>query len=495
MKKTKPWISRLLLTAFMAVGMLAPGAAFADVNASGGSDSPAATEEAKGDEAKTHAYNYEKIEQQGAENAFFTTSNLWLLLAAALVFIMHLGFATLEAGLSRSKNTVNVLFKNVFIICIGVLAYAIWGFNAMYPGSAFEDGKPLPAEEADWNGYFATGSWFGNPETEPAKIDEWNQSNLSDGYADYNWWTDFIFQAMFAATAATIVSGAVAERIKLSSFMVFAILLVMFAYPVSGAWKWGTGFLDNQGFYDFAGSSIVHAFGGFAALACVILLGARKGKYTSDGIKPIPGHSMPLATIGVFLLFLGWFGFNGGSVLSADPLLVGHVFVTTALAACAGGFAAIVASWIKFQKPDLSMALNGLLGGLVGITAGADTVGMGSAIVIGLIAGVIVVGSIVFFDSIKIDDPVGAISVHGVCGIWGTVAVGIFSFNPAHTIGMQLKGTLIISAWAFLFSLVVFGIIKAVMSVRVDEEEEVQGLDLAEHGQEAYPDFTVKSEN
>tara|TARA_Y100000588_G_scaffold342105_1_gene386682 strand:- start:493 stop:1107 length:615 start_codon:yes stop_codon:yes gene_type:complete len=204
---------------------------------------------------------------------------------------------------------------------------------------------------------------------------------------------------------------------------------------------------------------------------------------------------MPLATIGVFLLFLGWFGFNGGSVLSADPLLVGHVFVTTALAACAGGFAAIVASWIKFQKPDLSMALNGLLGGLVGITAGADTVGMGSAIVIGLIAGVIVVGSIVFFDSIKIDDPVGAISVHGVCGIWGTVAVGIFSFNPAHTIGMQLKGTLIISAWAFLFSLVVFGIIKAVMGVRVDEEEEVQGLDLAEHGQEAYPDFTVKSEN
>ena len=202
---------------------------------------------------------------------------------------MHLGFATLEAGLSRSKNTVNVLFKNVFIICIGVLAYAIWGFNAMYPGSAFEDGKPLPAGEADWNGYFATGSWFGNPETEPAKIDEWNQSNLSDGYADYNWWTDFIFQAMFAAKAATIVSGAVEERIKLSSFMVFAILLVMFAYPVSGAWKWGTGFLDNQGFYDFAGSSIVHAFGGFAALACVILLGARKGKYTSDGDQAYPG--------------------------------------------------------------------------------------------------------------------------------------------------------------------------------------------------------------
>ena len=197
-------------------------------------------------------YKYDAIENPGADNAFFTTSNLWLLLAAALVFIMHLGFSTLEAGLSRSKNTVNVLFKNVFIICIGVLTYAVWGFNAMYPGSAYDDdGKPLPAEEAAWNGKVAKGSWFGNPETTQEKVDEWNNGQLSDGYADYNWWTDFIFQAMFAATAATIVSGAVAERIKLSSFMVFAVLLVMFAYPISGAWKWGGGFLDAGGFYDF----------------------------------------------------------------------------------------------------------------------------------------------------------------------------------------------------------------------------------------------------
>ena len=483
----------------------------------------------KKEKEELNVYDYDSIEKQGADNPFFTTSNLWLLLAAGLVFLMHLGFATLESGLSRSKNTVNVLFKNVFIICIGVLCYALWGFNSMYPGNTYyataeevgevktasgkvkvyaKDDKSAPAGalkvgdnylkpagEDNWGGYFAAGSWFGNPESKPTEAKKWNQDNLSSDYGDYNWWTDFIFQAMFAATAATIVSGAVAERIKLSSFMIFTVLLVMIAYPISGSWKWGYGFLDYGGFYDFAGSSVVHSFGGFAALACAMLLGPRKGKYTDDGIKPIPGHSMPLATIGVFLLFLGWFGFNGGSVLNADPLLVGHVFVSTALAACAGGFAAIVASWVKFQKPDLSMALNGILAGLVGITAGADTVGMGSAVIIGLIAGVLVVFSIVFFDSIKIDDPVGAISVHGICGIWGTIAVGIFSFNADHSFATQLKGTLIISGWAFAFSLVVFGAIKAIMGVRVDEEEEVQGLDLSEHGQEAYPDFTVKSES
>ena len=466
-----------------------------DASDGGDAESASESDEEVAATSGVNKYKYDAIENPGADNAFFTTSNLWLLLAAALVFIMHLGFSTLEAGLSRSKNTVNVLFKNVFIICIGVLTYAVWGFNAMYPGSAYDDdGKPLPADEAAWNGKVAKGSWFGNPETTQEKVDEWNNGQLSDGYADYNWWTDFIFQAMFAATAATIVSGAVAERIKLSSFMVFAVLLVMFAYPISGAWKWGGGFLDAGGFYDFAGSSIVHAFGGFAALACVIVLGPRLGKYTDSGMKPIPGHSMPLATIGVFLLFLGWFGFNGGSVLSADPLLVGHVFVTTALAACAGGFASIIVSWAKFQKPDLTMGLNGMLAGLVGITAGADTVGMGSAIIIGLIAGLIVVFSIVLFDSIQIDDPVGAISVHGVCGIWGTVAVGIFSFNPEHSFVTQLKGTLIISAWAFLFSLIVFSALKAIMGVRVSEEEETVGLDKSEHGQEAYPDFTIASE-
>ena len=408
------------------------------------------------------------VEQYGTTFDFFTTSTLWTLIAAALVFVMHLGFATLESGLAQSKNTVNILFKNVFIICMGIITYAIYGFNSMYPG--------------DYNGFFA----FGSPISEA----DYGGTDFSYGGTGLcmTGWADFIFQAMFAATAATIVSGAVAERIKLSSFMVFATLLVMFAYPAFGSWKWGGGWLDNMGFYDFAGSSVVHAFGGFAALACVLVLGPRNGKYVDGKIKPIPGHSMPLAAIGVFLLFLGWFGFNGGSVLSANPEGVSFVFVTTALAAAAGGLSSIATSWATMKKPDLSMALNGVLAGLVGITAGADSVSVAASIIIGLIAGVLVVFSILFFDKIKVDDPVGAISVHGICGIWGTLAVGIwgeFSFVT------QLIGTLSYAVAAFVFSFIVFSIIKALMGVRVSEREETQGLDIGEHGQEAYV-FTAK---
>ncbi len=409
--------------------------------------------------------DYETFMAGGDSVSFFTISNLWLLVSAALVFVMHLGFATLESGLCQAKNTTNVLFKNVFIISAGILTYALFGFNAMYPG--------------DFNGFFAMGSWFG--------VDNADVSMVTAEYnAGYTWWTDFIFQAMFAATAATIVSGAVAERVKLSSFMIFAVLLVGFAYPVAGSWKWGGGWLDAKGFYDFAGSSIVHAFGGFAALACALLLGPRAGKYVDGKIRPIPGHSMPLATIGVFLLFLGWFGFNGGSVLSADPRGVSYVFVTTALAAASGAIASMLVSWIVLKKPDLSMALNGVLAGLVGITAGADVIGMGDSILVGAIAGVIVVFSIIFFDRIKIDDPVGAISVHGICGMWGTIAVGFFSTNPEHSVGIQILGTLSYAAAAFIFSIIVFGAIKAIMGVRVSEEEESRGLDISEHGQEAY---------
>jgi len=409
------------------------------------------------------------METPGA--AFFTISNLWLLISAALVFIMHLGFATVESGLGQSKNTVNILFKNVFIISMGIITYALWGFNAMYPG--FAEGSA---------GIFAMGSWFDV---------EASVGMMTSEYADYTWYTDFIFQAMFAATAATIVSGAVAERIKLSSFMIFATLLVTFAYPITGSWQWGGGWLSAMGFYDFAGSSLVHGFGGFAALACVIILGPRTGKYVGGKIKPILGHSMPLATIGVFLLFLGWFGFNGGSVLNADPYLVSLVFVTTALAAAAGGLGAIFTSWLFLKKPDLSMALNGVLAGLVGITAGADSIMPAYAILTGLIAGILVVFSIIFFDKIKIDDPVGAISVHGVCGIFGTLAVALFS--DAAPFVVQLIGTLSIGAFAFIFSMIVFGIIKAVMGVRVSAEEEAEGLDIGEHGQEAYPDFANSS--
>jgi Amt family ammonium transporter len=396
----------------------------------------------------------------------FMIDNLWILISAAFVFIMHLGFATLETGLTRQKNTVNILFKNLFIISVGIISYALTGFNTMYPG--------------DFNGYLAIKGWIGF---------DGDVANLTNQYADYTYWSDFIFQAMFAATAATIVSGAVAERVKLSGFMLYATILVAFLYPIAGSWKWGGGWLDQMGFYDFAGSSLVHAFGGFAALGAVLVLGPRIGKYVDGQIRPILGHSMPLATIGVFLLWLGWYGFNGGSVLSADPGLVSLVFVTTTLAAAAGCLAAIITSYIYLKKPDITMGLNGILAGLVGITAGADTVTWGSAMLIGLIAGIIVVFAIVIIDRIKIDDPVGAISVHGVCGIWGTVAVGIFSTNPEHSLSTQLIGTLCYAAFAFVASLILASLAKATLGFRVDEDEEYEGLDLSEHGQPAYADF------
>ena len=404
---------------------------------------------------------------------FFTTSMLWTVIAAALVFIMHLGFATLESGLTQQKNAVNIMFKNVFIISIGILSYAVIGFNTHYPG--------------DFNGWISFGSYIGD--LSGPGMDDFGYGGVGLAMTAYG---DFIFQAMFAATAATIVSGAVAERVKLGSFMLFATILVAIGYPVVGSWHWGGGWLGTLegGFYDFAGSSVVHAFGGFAALACVLVLGPRSGKYVDGKVKPILGHNMPLATIGVFLLFLGWFGFNGGSVLSANPAGIGLVFTTTALAAAAGAVASILVSWFFLKKPDLSMALNGILAGLVGITAGADAMGPGAAIIVGAIAGVIVVFSIIFFDKIKVDDPVGAISVHGVCGIWGTLAVGIFGGAVFLT---QLVGTLAVSIAAFVFSLIVFFIIKVAFGVRVSPEEESKGLDLSEHGQEAYPDFASTS--
>ena len=395
----------------------------------------------------------------------FLVNNLWLLIAAFLVFAMHLGFSTLESGLTQSKNTVNILFKNVFIIAAGLLTYYFFGFNTHYPG--------------DFNGFFSWGGMAGV--AEGGMI-----ANQTEVYAGYTWWTDFIFQAMFAATAATIVSGAVAERIKLTSFMIYAVLLVGVLYPIVGSWHWGGGFLGNflgGAFYDFAGSTVVHAFGGFAALACVIILGPRAGKYTKDGIKPILGSNMPLATIGVFLLWLGWFGFNGGSVLNADANLVSFVFVTTALAAAGGALGAIIISWLFLKKPDLSMALNGILAGLVGITAGADAMSIPSAILVGLIAGVFVVFSKVGLDKFKIDDPGGAISVHGVCGLWGTWAVAIFGDANLVT---QVVGSLVVAGAAFAFSAIVFTILKGTMGIRVDEETEAKGLDVEEHGAPAY---------
>ncbi len=422
------------------------------------------------------AYSAFAQEEAGptAADAIFTANNIWMLVATFLVFIMHLGFASLESGLTRAKNTTNILFKNVSIISIGILTYALVGFNLMYPGE------------------FSIGQFFGfagfgiaSPEGAAGLIE----------YADggYTYWTDFIFQAMFAATAATIVSGAVAERIKLSSFLVFSTIFVGIVYTEAGSWKWGGGWLDAMGFYDFAGSTLVHSVGGWGALIGAIILGPRIGKYTKSGLKPIPGHSLPLAAIGVFMLWFGWYGFNGGSVLSADPGLISLVFVTTSLAAAAGVMGAMMLSWIVFRKPDLSMILNGALAGLVGITAGADVMTPMSSVIIGFIAGLIVVGSVIFFDKIaKVDDPVGAISVHLVCGIWGTLAVGIFAAEYSFT--TQLIGVAAYGVFTVVCALILFLGLKVTMGLRVSEEEEFAGLDIGEHGMMAYPDFQQVAE-
>ena len=412
------------------------------------------------------AYAQEEVSQE-----LFTVNNTWMLVATFLVFIMHLGFATLESGLTQAKNTVNILFKNTGIVAIGLLTYAVVGFNLMYPGD------------------FSIGQFFGFA---GFGLDP-GADGLTIAYADgnYTYWTDFIFQAMFAATAATIVSGAVAERIKLGPFLIFTTIYVAIIYPIAGSWKWGAGWLDQMGFYDFAGSTLVHSVGGWAALVGIIVLGPRMGKYVNGKIRPVAGHSMPLATIGVFLLWLGWFGFNGGSVLSADAGLVSLVFVTTSLAAAAGIIGAMAVSWSVQHKPDLTMVLNGALAGLVGITAGADTVSVNSSMLIGFIAGVIVVFAVLAIDRAKLDDPVGAVSVHLVCGIWGTLAVGIFSTNPEHSFMTQLIGVAAYGAFCVPAAFVIFYGLKAVTGLRVSPEEERIGLDVGEHGMEAYGGFQI----
>lgn len=401
-----------------------------------------------------------------------TTNNVWMMICTGLVFFMHLGFAFLEIGLTRQKNTINILFKNIFIITIGLLLYCLAGFNLMYPG--------------DFNGFLGfAGFGLEAPLTAEGTLDlAYNEG--------YTYWTDFLFQGMFAATAATIVSGAVAERIKIGPFMIFTVLYVGLVYPIAGSWKWGGGFLDEMGFYDFAGSTLVHSVGGWAALVAVWLLGARIGKFENGKPQAIPGHSIPLATAGVLILWLGWFGFNGGSVLSADPALTSLTLVTTCLAAAAGGVVAFIVSTLRFKNYDLTMFLNGILGGLVGITAGADQMSPTDAILIGAIAGVLIVFAVSFVDRIKLDDPVGAIAVHLICGIWGTLAVGIFgAMASGEQFVTQLIGVLAYAAICIPSSFLIIFILKKTIGIRVSEKEEVEGLDGFEHGMDAYPDFRM----
>ena len=406
------------------------------------------------------------------EQGLFTANNVWMMICTALVFFMHTGFAFLEIGLTRQKNTINILFKNIFIITVGLLLYYIVGFNLMYPG--FAEGS---------SGFFDfAGFGIAPPE-----------NGMTPEYADggYTWWTDFLFQGMFAATAATIVSGAVAERMKIGPFMIFTVIYVGVVYPIAGSWKWGGGFLDQMGFYDFAGSTLVHSVGGWAALVAVYLLGARIGKFKEGKPQAIPGHNIPLATAGVLVLWLGWFGFNGGSVLSADPELTSLTLVTTCLAAAAGGVVAALVSFLKYKNLDLTMFLNGILGGLVGITAGADVMTPESAIIIGAIAGALIVFAVAFVDAIKLDDPVGAIAVHLICGIWGTLAVGIFSTNPEHSFITQLIGVACYAGFCIVTSFIIIFTLKKVVGIRVSEKEELEGLDSHEHGMSAYSDFRL----
>lgn len=401
-----------------------------------------------------------------------TINNVWMMICTALVFFMHLGFSLLEIGLTRQKNTINILFKNIFIITIGLLLYCVVGFNLMYPGN--------------FNGFIGfAGFGLDSPITAEGTLD----LTYNEGYS---YWTDFLFQGMFAATAATIVSGAVAERIKIVPFMIFTIVYVGLVYPIAGSWKWGGGFLDKLGFYDFAGSTLVHSVGGWAAVVAVCLLGPRIGKFKNGVAQAIPGHNITLATAGVLILWLGWFGFNGGSVLSADPTLTSLTLVTTCLAAAAGGVVSMIVSASFYKNLDLTMFLNGILGGLVGITAGADKMSPTDAILIGAIAGAMIVFAVSLVDKLKLDDPVGAIAVHLVCGIWGTLAVGIFGkLAGFDQFISQLIGVAVYAVFCVVTSFIIIFTLKKTMGIRVSEKEELEGLDGHEHGMDAYPDFRL----
>jgi len=408
----------------------------------------------------------------------YALDTFYFLVSGALVMWMAAGFAMLEAGLVRSKSTTEILTKNISLFAIACIMYMLMGYTIMYPGDEGAGG---------WMPIF--GGILGKTDNEAAAV------LASGGDTYYSNLSDFFFQVVFVATAMSVVSGAVAERMKLWSFLAFAVVFTGFIYPMEGFWKWGGGFLDVAGFNDFAGSGIVHMSGGAAALAGVILLGARKGKYGADGkITPIPGANLPLATLGTFILWLGWFGFNGGSELKLSDVgeanSVALVFVNTNMGAAGGVVAALLTARLLFGKADLTMALNGALAGLVAITAEPLTPAPLTATLIGAVGGVLVVFSIVFMDKIRIDDPVGAISVHGVVGMWGLLAVPLT--NEDATFNAQLMGLVTIFLWVFVTSFILWLILKMVFGIRVSEEEEYEGVDIGECGIEAYPEFTTK---
>ena len=416
---------------------------------------------------------------------------IWVLFTAMLVFFMNLGFAMVESGFARSKNAVNILSKNFIVFAISSLAFWIIGWGLMFGnGNDFIGLQGLLS--------------LGGADNSPATGNNYSGVYTAISWASVPLLAKFFFQLVFAGTAATIVSGAVAERIKYISFIIFSFILVAVMYPITGHWIWGGGWLANLGFFDFAGSTVVHSVGGWAALAGVLILGARTGKYRDGKIFPIPGHNMTSATLGALVLWLGWFGFNPGSTMAADPESIARICITTNSAAIAGILTSTAVAWIVLGKPDLSMTINGCLAGLVAITAPCAYVSVGSALVIGSVAGILVVFAVIGFDRLKIDDPVGALAVHLVNGIFGTIALGLFAedkFIPGTTgnglffgggftlLLHQLIGAAAVGAFTFTVSYIVWSIIKATMGIRVSEREEIEGLDMGEHGLEAYPDF------
>lgn len=421
---------------------------------------------------------------------------LWVLFTAMLVFFMNTGFAMVEAGFTRAKNTVNILSKNFIVFAISSLAFWAIGWGVMF---------------GDGNGLFGTEGLLtlSGADNSPATGEAYKGVYSAMSWATVPLLAKFFFQLVFAGTAATIVSGAVAERIKYLSFILFSFFMVGLIYPVTGHWIWGGGWLAKLGFWDFAGSTTVHSVGGWAALAGVVILGPRIGKYKSGKIFPIPGHSMPLATLGGFVLWLGWFGFNPGSTMAADPEAIARICITTNSAAAAGLLSSTIVSWLVIGKPDLSMTINGCLAGLVAITAPCAFVSVGSAVVIGLIAGAIVVFAVMAFDRIKIDDPVGALSVHLINGMFGTIALGLFAedhFMPNTTgsglffgggttlLFNQLVGIAAVGLFTFAASMGAWYLLKVTVGVRVSAEEEFEGLDLGEHGMSAYPEFAAVTE-
>ncbi len=419
------------------------------------------------------------------EDVSLALDMIWLVFAASLVFLMQAGFAMVETGLTRAKNAGNIIMKNLMDFSVGALAYWAVGWAFMY-------GAPGAGGFIGLNGFGLA--------YDQAAMDAYGVGSMSEIYRDW------FFQVVFAATAATIVSGAMAERTKFTGYLLYSVVISAVIYPISGHWIWGGGWLDGLGFHDFAGSTVVHSVGAWSAMVGAIMLGARRGKYVKlNGqvtVKAIPGHNLPIAALGVFILWFGWYGFNAGSTLSGSDPDIAWVATTTTLAAGSGAVLAMVTSWVWFGKPDPTFSMNGALAGLVGITAGTWVIGPGGAVLVGAIAGVLVVASVELFDKVlHIDDPVGAISVHGVCGAWGTLAVGLFGdlakiesgLTRGGQIGVQLLGVVAVFAWVVVTALVLFGVLKAARLLRVDPKDELLGLDLSEHGSESYSGFQIFS--